>query len=256
MKNDFLDGRDDKIREMVSDSNLELLSDLWMNSARKYGYIYNFSWFGDTILQFPNDILLFQELIYKSRPELIIETGVARVGSASFFSSILALLDLEDMSISGTFQQKRRYLGIDLDIREHAQVSLTQKPLLKLYARTIEGSSTSESIFRQVQEESSEFNQTLIVLDSDHSFDHVFKELSLYSQLIKQGGFLVVCDTSIDWDGPQVWEGKRNWGPGNNPMTALTAFLETNQNFVMRNDLSDKILISSNRHGVLQRVSI
>ena len=249
----FNDERAVKQSKMKRDSNVRHATDSWISSVREYDYVYNFDWLGIPVIQFPNDLVVLQEVLYESKPQLIIETGIARGGSASFFSSILALLDLMECEEGGPPKVRRKYLGIDIDIRQETKSLLKQHPILKMYASTIEGSSISENVLKEVDKISKDFNRVMVVLDSNHTEVHVLSELIYYSKFVTKDCFLVVCDTSIEWDSKSLWMNKREWGPGNNPMTAITKFLERNIEFSIREDVSDKALISSMRNGFLQR---
>jgi cephalosporin hydroxylase len=238
----------DNVRRVIQDHSLKLQSRQWLASASKYGYTYNFKWLGTTVVQLPADLICVQEIIWDYKPDLIVETGIARAGSASFYTSLLALLELNG------HVQNARYVGIDVEIREHARVALSKEPILRKYATAIEGSSIDPEVVKAVSIVASEHSRVIVVLDSSHTHSHVYSELRAYAALVPKGGYIVVFDTSIEWDSEAKW-GNRPWGPGDSPSTALDLFLKEYPNFVRDRELSDKGLISVIEGGVIRRTA-
>ena len=211
----------------------------FMRETAAYRYSYNFTWLGRPIIQFPQDIIAMQEIIWQVKPDLIIETGIAHGGSLIFYASMLELLG-----------NNGQVLGIDIDIREHNQVEIEKHPMFKRITM-IEGSSVDEKIAKQVHDFAKDKKQVLVLLDSMHTHDHVLKELQLYSPLVTKGSYLVVFDTAIE-DMPDDFFPDRPWGKGNNPKTAVWEFLKTNDRFVVDKEIENKLLITVAPDGYLK----
>lgn len=217
--------------------------DLWndachlMQETGKYKYTYNFSWMGRPIIQLPQDIIAMQEIIWNIKPDLIIETGIAWGGSLVFYASILELLGSDGW-----------VLGIDIDIREHNKKALLEHPMSKRII-TIEGSSIDERVIGKVKHTVTGKKNVMVVLDSNHTHDHVLRELELYSPFVTKGNYLVVCDTVIE-DIPS--DSNRPWGKGNNPKTAVREFLKHNQRFEIDKDIQYKLLFTVAPDGYLR----
>ncbi|MEI6294247.1 MAG: cephalosporin hydroxylase family protein [Methanomicrobiales archaeon] len=212
----------------------------WTKSIDKK-YTYNFTWLGRPIIQFPQDIMAMQELIWQVKPDLIIETGIAHGGSLIFSASMLEL-------IGGSGQ----VLGIDIDIREHNRIEIEKHPMFKRITM-LEGSSIDPNIMKKVFAFAKEKKTILVVLDSLHTHDHVANELELYSPLVSKGSYLVVSDTIID-DMPEDSFPDRPWGKGNNPKTAVWEFLKHNDRFIIDKEIENKLLITVAPDGYLKCV--
>lgn len=204
-------------------------------------YSYNFSWMGRPIIQYPQDILAMQEIIWKINPDLIIETGIAHGGSLIFYASMLELLGGEG-----------RVLGIDIDIREHNRREIEKHILFKRITM-VQGSSIDTDVVKKVSDFAKDKKCVLIVLDSNHTQDHVLKELEYYSPLVTEGSYLVVFDTIIE-DLPGKFYPDRPWDKGNNPKTAVREFLRHDDRFVPDKDIEQKLLITVAPGGYLKRV--
>jgi cephalosporin hydroxylase len=185
--------------------------------------------------------MAMQEIIWKVKPDLVIETGIAHGGSLIFYASMLEL-------IGGN----GRVLGIDIDIRKHNRVEIERHPLVKRITM-IQGSSTNEGVVQQACNfaRGRRSKSVLIVLDSNHTHDHVLRELELYSPLVTQGSYLVVFDTIIE-DMPRDFFPDRPWSKGNNPKTAVQEFLKTNDRFVVDKEIQNKLLITVAPDGYLK----
>jgi len=227
------------IREMNQDTALRDLAMAWTREIVRYKYSYNFTWLGRPIIQFPQDIIAMQEIIWRVKPDLIIETGIAHGGSLIFYSSMLEL-------ISGNGQ----VLGVDIDIREHNRKEIEQHPMFKRIAM-IQGSSTDENTIKQVYEFAKGRKRVLVGLDSNHTHQHVSNELQLYSPLVTKESYLVVFDTVVE-DMPEDFFRDRPWGKGNNPKTAVREFLETNDRFIIDKEIENKLLITVAPDGYLR----
>lgn len=227
------------IENMANDRNLESLTNHWFIESCKHKYSYNFTWLGQPIIQFPQDIISIQEIIWDVKPDLIIETGIAHGGSLIFYASMLELL-------GGNGQ----VLGIDIDIREYNKVEIEKHPMFKRI-KMIEGSSIDGGIVSQVYDFVKGKKQVLVVLDSNHTHEHVLRELQLYSPLVSKGSYLVVFDTVIE-DMPEDFFPDRPWGKGNNPKTAVREFLKINDRFVIDKEIENKLLITVAPDGYLK----
>ncbi|MBC5805061.1 MAG: cephalosporin hydroxylase [Candidatus Eremiobacter antarcticus] len=201
-------------------------------------YSYNFTWLGRPVIQYPQDLIALQEIIWRIRPDLIVETGVAHGGSLVFYASMLELLGAG------------RVLGIDIDIRPHNREAIEAHPLARRID-LLEGSSVDSSLGRTVFERASAYKRIMVVLDSYHTHDHVLRELELYAPLVKTGSYLVVFDTVIEVMPASAFP-DRPWGPGNNPHTAVQAFLQHNDRFQIDAELDRKLLISAAPGGYLR----
>jgi cephalosporin hydroxylase len=231
----------ENIHNLSIDSDLHGLSKIWMRETLPYKYTYNFTWLGRPIIQFPQDIIAMQELIWRIKPDLIIETGIAHGGSLIFYSSMLELLGGDG-----------QVLGIDIDIRKHNRVEIEKHSMFKRITM-LEGSSTDPKIAKEVYAFSKNKKKILVVLDSLHTHDHVANELNLYSPLVSKGSYLVVFDTSIE-DVPRNLFTNRPWSKGNNPKTAVWEFLKKNDRFVVDKDIENKLLITVAPDGFLKCV--
>jgi len=219
----------------------ELAND-FIRLAAETKYTYNFSWLGLPIIQFPQDIVALQEIIWEVKPDLIIETGIARGGSLVFSASMLELLGNDG-----------QVLGIDIDIREHNRKAIEAHPMAKRITM-LQGSSIDSEVIRQVYDIAKNKEKVLVLLDSNHTHNHVLAELRAYASLVSVNSYCIVFDTVIE-DMPADYEWKdRPWGKGNNPKTAVWEFLKENDNFVIDKSIQYKLLITVAPDGYLKRV--
>lgn len=240
------------IKRMGGDAALKQVSQDWINTSAGHNYVYNWKWLGLPIIQFPADIVVTQEIIWATKPTVIVETGVARGGSIIFNASQLALLDVcESVETFGVSLSRRRCIGIDIDIRSHTRQAVESHPLAPLVT-LYEGSSTDELTARFVKEAIEPEDRVLVILDSDHSHEHVARELELYSPFVSRGSFLIVHDTGIE-EAPEDMFANRAWGKGNNPMTAVEEFVAQNADFSVADEIGNKLLITSSPGGYLRR---
>ena len=220
-------------------------------------YSYNFEWQGRPIIQYPQDIVAMQELIWNIKPDLIIETGIAHGGSLILNASMLALLDVCDAIEHGNTidprQSTRRVLGIDIDIRSHNRAAIEAHPMSSRI-QMIQGSSIDPTVIAEVKEIASNYERILICLDSNHTHDHVLAELNAYAELTSVGSYCVVFDTIIE-DLPADMFPDRPWGLGNNPKTAVHEYIKTHPEFQMDKQIDYKLLISVAPEGYLKRIA-
>jgi cephalosporin hydroxylase len=221
-------------------------------------YSYNFSWFTRPIIQYPQDIVAIQELIWQVRPDLIIETGIAHGGSLIFSASMIALMDMADAIESGEkminpVKSNRKVLGIDIDIRAHNRLAIENHPMFSRI-QLIEGSSIDQEVVAQVCEIAAAYSRVLVCLDSMHTHDHVLAELEAYAPLVTPGSYCVVFDTIIE-DMPDNVFPDRPWGKGNNPKTAVYEYLKNHSEFIIDKSIEYKLLITVAPDGYLKRLN-
>lgn len=230
------------IKRMISDKDFLKLSKRWLLHSLKHEYSYHFRWLGRPIIQYPQDIIATQELIWQVKPDLIIETGIARGGSLIFSASILELIG------------KGSVLGIDIDIRQHNKNAIQKHPLSKRI-KMIQGSSIDAKVVNKINSIAKSKKQIMVFLDSNHTYDHVLNELELYSKFVKKGSYLIVFDTIVD-DIPNRWWGvslpKRPWNKQNNAKQAVQEFISKNKRFVIDHSIEDKILLTVASSGYLK----
>jgi len=256
MKNidNFDQERKKNIEGMTNDVSLSSSGLDFLCRTAKYNYCYNFDWMSRPIIQYPQDIVAFQEIVWKVKPDLIIEMGIARGGSLIFSASLLAMLDLCEHGNAELHPRKdkpRRVLGVDIDIRSHNLDALKAHPL---YPRLslIEGSSIDKNVIQKVKEVARDYNNILVCLDSNHTYDHVIAELEAYASLTSPGSYCIVFDTVIE-DMPSEMNDNRQWGVGNSPKTAVKEFINKNSEFKIDKSIQDKILITAAPDGYLIR---
>jgi cephalosporin hydroxylase len=228
------------IDSMAADDDLASMSQQVFNRMCKYQYSYHFNWLGRPIIQFPQDIIAVQEIIWDVKPDLVVETGVARGGSLILSASILEL-------IGGA----GKVIGIDIEIRQHNRVAIENHPLSHRID-LLEGSSTDVEIVSKVAAEA-RGKKVLVLLDSNHTHQHVLTELELYSPLVQKSSYLIVFDTIIE-EMPEDSFPDRPWGKGNNPKTAVNEFLERNDRFILDTDFEKKLVITVAPGGYLKCV--
>ncbi|MBK6329430.1 MAG: cephalosporin hydroxylase family protein [Bacteroidetes bacterium] len=208
-------------------------------SSNKHLYSYNFTWMGRPIIQYPQDMIAMQELLWKIKPDLLIETGIAHGGSLIYYASIMELIG------------KGQVLGIDIDIREHNRKEIEAHQMFKRISM-IQGSAIDLNIVEKVKTYIKPNMTIMVSLDSNHTHDHVLEELKLYSPFVTKDSYCVVFDTIVE-DMPKAMY-DRPWDVGNNPKTAVWEFLKTNQNFEIDTHIDNKLLISVAPQGYLKRI--
>jgi cephalosporin hydroxylase len=209
-------------------------------------YSYNFSWLGRPIIQYPQDMVAMQELIWSIQPDLIIETGIAHGGSLIFSASMLEL-----NAICGG-SSDAEVIAVDIDIRPHNREAIEDHPMYKRISM-IQGSSIDSEVIEQITAKAAGKQKILVFLDSNHTHDHVLAELEAYAPLTSVGSYCVVFDTLVE-DLPADMFGNRPWGPGNNPKTAAREYLKSHSEFVVDESIQNKLLITVAKDGYLKRV--
>tara|TARA_Y100001936_G_scaffold169582_1_gene165834 strand:+ start:2351 stop:3094 length:744 start_codon:yes stop_codon:yes gene_type:complete len=229
-----------KIKKMKKDHEFLKISKKWFLKSVEHEYSYHFTWLGRPIIQYPQDILAMQEIIWKVKPDVIIETGIARGGSLILSASILELIG------------KGQVIGIDIDLRKKNKNAIKKHSMAKRI-KTIEGSSIDPSVIKKVKEIVGRRKKIIVFLDSNHTYEHVAKELEIYSEFVKKGSYLVVFDTVID-DLPEDNHSrkmKRPWGKKNNPKIAVKEFLKNNKRFIVDEMFDSKLILSVGPSGYL-----
>ena len=230
---------EENITGLVADRDLQALSRVWVREITPHKYAYNFRWMGRPIIQFPQDMIAMQEIVWATRPDLIIEAGIAHGGSILYYASLLQLLGHGEV------------LGIDIDIRAHNRAAIEAHPMAHR-VRLLEGSSIAPETIAAVHA-MARGKRCLVVLDSNHTHDHVLAELRAYAPLVCEGGYCVVMDTIVD-DMPASFFPDRPWGPGDNPKTAVRQYLTETADFTIDERMDAKLLLTVAPSGYLRRV--
>jgi cephalosporin hydroxylase len=231
----------DLIERMAADPRVRELGTQWTTATIPYEYVYHFKWMGLPIIQLPMDIIAVQEIVWRVRPQLIIETGVARGGSVVYHASLLELLGGDG-----------RVLGVEVELRPHNRRAIEAHPM---YRRIdlIDGSSIDAGVIEQVKARAAGRAPVLVILDSNHTHDHVLRELELYGPLVTPGSYMIVLDSVIE-DVPKSLYPDKAYGPGNNPKTAIHEFLQRNTRFAIDQEFDRKLVLSSAPNGYLRCV--
>jgi cephalosporin hydroxylase len=230
-----------RVTDYEKDGRLKSIAHEWVRESMKKKYVYNFSWLGRPIIQFPEDMVAIQEIIWQVKPDLIVETGIAHGGSIILSASILELL-------GGNGQ----VVGIDIDIRQHNREEIENHMLYKRI-HMIEGSSIDLKTAEQVYEIAKGKSRILVILDSNHTHEHVAKEIELYHRLVSVGSYLMVFDTIVE-DLPKDYFEDRPWNVGDNPKTAVHEFLKANPDFEIDKSVQNKLIITAAPDGYIKRI--
>jgi len=237
---------EDRIAANAANESLRLSATALMKATIPTQYSYNFSWLGRPIIQYPQDIVAMQELLWSVKPDIIIETGIAHGGSLIFSASMLEL----NAACGGP--KDAQVIGVDIDIRAHNRTAIEAHPLSRRI-KMIQGSSIAPDIVEEVWELAAGKERVLVCLDSNHTHDHVLAELEAYAGLTTVGSYCVVFDTIVE-EMPAEFSANRPWGPGNNPWTAVREFLKQHSEFEIDKRIDHKLLISVAPDGYLKRV--
>lgn len=247
---------ENRLEKVTKNDELKNAAYEFMKASLIPKYSYNFTWMDRPIIQYPQDMVGMQELVWQVKPDLIIETGIAHGGSLIMNASFLSMLDYCDALATGELldpkRPKRRVLGIDIDIREHNLKAIEAHPMGNRIDM-LQGSSIAPEIIAKVNEYAQNYSCILICLDSNHTHDHVLAELEAYASLTSVNSYCVVFDTIVE-DMMKEQSGDRPWGPGNNPKTAVKEFLKNHSEFEIDKSFDSKLLISVAPEGYLRRV--
>lgn len=253
----FQKERAERVAQNANNDNLRQAAKAFMAESLLPQYSYNFEWLGRPIIQYPQDMVAMQELIWEIKPDLIIETGIAHGGSLIFSASMLAMLDMceaiEEKKSINPSQSKRKVLGIDIDIRSHNREAIEAHPMASRI-QMMQGSSIAREIIDRVHSIAAHYSKILVCLDSNHTHEHVLEELKAYASLVSKGSYFVVFDTIVE-DLPKEMFPDRPWGPGNNPKSAVFEFLKSHPEFKIDKSIDDKLLLSVAPGGFLKKIS-
>lgn len=254
---EFRDQVELDIQGLGSDNEVRKSGLKWvMNASVRHNYSYNFTWLDRPIIQLPQDIVAMQEVVWRTKPDLIIETGIAHGGSLIFSAMMLALLDFTDSIEAGSAlnpsHSQRKVLGIDIDIRPHNRAAIDGHPMASRI-QMIQGSSIAPETIAQVHDIAANYRRVLVCLDSNHTHKHVLAELEAYAPLTSPGSYCVVFDTLIE-DLPEAIFLDRPWGPGDNPKTAVWEYLKSHPEFEIDKNIQDKLVITVAPDGYLRRL--
>jgi len=206
------------ILDLYTDEAFELISEQWLRIGWNQKYSYAFTWMGRPIIQIPEDMIRIQEVIYRVKPDVIIETGIAHGGSLVFYASLCKAMG------------KGRVIGIDIEIRPQNRKAIETHELSPLIT-LVEGSSIASGVIERVKSFVKPKEAVMVVLDSDHSKRHVLAELEAYHDLINPKSYIIVAD-GIMKDLHDVPRGKPEW-TWNNPAAAATEFVQKHPEFVL-----------------------
>lgn len=236
----------ERVFSHVKDEMLQKSVKNFSNETLRVGYSYNFNWLGRPIIQYPQDMIALQEIIWEVKPDMIIETGIAHGGSLIFSASMLTLLEACGEIENG------QVLGIDIDIREHNKKAIEAHPLSKKITM-FQGSSIDEEMIAKVHAFAKQGKKVMVILDSNHTHEHVLAELRAYAHLVSVGSYCCTYDTIVE-DMPEGSFPDRPWDKGDNPKTAVWQYLKECGDFVIDKDIENKILITVAPDGYLKRV--
>lgn len=232
---------DEMLEKMAQDKELKEILGKLFDKYNEYGYGYNFHWQGRPIIALPSDVYGFQEIFWKVKPDLIIETGVAHGGSSIFWASMMELLGGDG-----------QVLAIDIDIREHNRVEIENHAMFKRI-NLIEGSSIAQDTIDKVYDFAKGKKNIMVVLDSNHTHEHVLAEMNAYSKLVAKDSYMIVCDTTVEVLDNANFD-NRPWGKGDNPYTAVMQYLKENDGeFTIDLDIERKILLTCATNGWLRK---
>ena len=237
----FIEERRQRVQNNGVNEELQTAADAFNIASNKAQYSYNFSWMGRPIIQYPQDMIAMQEIIWDLKPDLIIETGIAHGGSLIYYASIIELIG------------KGEILGIDIDIREHNRIEIEKHSMFKRI-KMLQGSSVDPGIIEQVNTYAKGKETILVCLDSNHTHEHVLQELSSYSPFVTTDSYIVVFDTIVEHLPEGYFAQKRSWNISNNPKTAVNEFLKNNDDFIQDLQIDNKLLISVAPGGYLKRI--
>jgi cephalosporin hydroxylase len=236
---EFEDFRAKNLAKQLESQEFQDMTSAWVQKSVDLKYSYNFNWLGVPIIQFPTDLVAFQELVWKVRPTVILECGVARGGSAIFWASMQDIVGINP-----------KVIAVDIEIREHTKNAIRGSKYSESI-HIIEGDSTAESTAEKVLRLIELDDIVMVVLDSNHTYDHVLKELENYARLVSAGSYLLVLDTVIE---KLKIDLNRPWGPGASPWTAVTDFMKLNSDFQCDEIIEGKVSITVAPRGYWLRV--
>jgi len=247
--------RQARVAAYAQDTEFKQLSNAWLEASMRRQYVYNFDWMGRPIIQYPQDMVAVQQLIWTARPDVVIETGIAHGGSLVLSASMLAMLDMCDAIEQGVTidprASARKVIGIDIDIRAHNRDAIQAHPMASRI-QMVQGSSVSDTVVSQVRDLVGDAKRVMVFLDSMHTHDHVLGELNAYAPMVTSGSYCVVFDTFVE-DMPPHFFADRPWDQGNNPKTAVHAWLPAHPEFSIDAAMENTLMVSVAPEGFLLR---
>ena len=240
MKIQIIQAGKNKEIDIYNREGLNALTQLWIKAATHHRLMYEPTWLGIPIIQLPEDIIMMQELIWKLKPDVIVETGIAHGGSAVFYASILELLG------------KGKVVAIDIDIRKYNEIAI-KSHFLSHRIKLIQGSSIDAVVITEVRSHIKPADKVLVTLDSNHSKDHVSKELELYSEIVTPGSYLVAMDGAQAWVS-DIPNGKSEWKE-DNPLVAIENFITKDKRYVI-DDHYTRLKVTASPKGFLRRLTL
>lgn len=225
--------------EMMEDAELVKASRDVLFRADKHRWIHQTTWFGEPALNLPQDLFALQEIIFTTRPKYIIEVGVAWGGSLLFYSTLLEVLGGGEV------------IGVDVFIPEDLKERINSHGKLSERIHLLNASSVALDTVEEIKQITGGCRETMILLDSNHTHEHVYQELNLYSKLVGKDYYLICGDTIVE-EFPEEGPRERPWGPGNSPKSALDAFLQENNRFAVDAEIENKLLLTCNPGGYLR----
>lgn len=217
---EFSAWREESLTNRLKDPHFAGQSLRWVSDAVKHHYSYHFNWMGVPVIQQPEDLIVFQEIVWATRPDVIVECGVARGGSLLFWCSMLELIG-----------KPARVVGVDIAFHNHTKTAISESKYSSEIS-LIQGDSSNKEVLNKIRKTIRDTDKVMVVLDSNHTEEHVLKELAMYANLVSEGAYLLVLDTVIEF---LEKDEQRPWGPGNSPWTAVQEFMQGRDDFV--NDL-------------------
>jgi cephalosporin hydroxylase len=251
----FAQERRERMDAYAKDASLRQLSRQWLQESMAKKYVYNFDWLGRPIIQYPQDMVAIQELVWRVRPDLIIETGIAHGGSLILSASMLAMLDMCDAIEAGVTidprKSQRKVIGLDIDIRTHNRAAIEAHPMASRI-QMFQGSSVDPAVVQQVRAAAQGYKKVMVFLDSMHTHAHVLGELDAYATMVTPGSYCVVFDTFVD-DMPPKFFADRPWDVGDNPKTAVRAWLPKHPEFETDTEFEACLQVTVAPSGFLRR---
>jgi cephalosporin hydroxylase len=227
-------------RAQYDDQKLQSMALDLLVESDKYGYGYQWTWLGMPVIQLPQDIIATQEIIWQTKPDVIIETGIAWGGSIVMYASLQQLIG------------KGKTIAVDRVLPEQ-NIDLIKGYPFSDRIHLLQGSSTDPEIVQAISSMVDPGDSVMVLLDSNHTHEHVLEELRLYAPLVTPGQYLVVSDTIVE-DIPAQEHRPRPWGPGDNPKTALWEYLGETDRFEEDAYINAKLLTTFTPNGYMKCV--
>jgi cephalosporin hydroxylase len=223
--------------DIYSEEGFRVLSHLWTRSNWHNRLSYEVAWLGIPIIQLPEDMVVMQELIWKVRPDVIVESGIAHGGALVLYASILELLG------------RGKVVGVDVEIRKYNRLAIEAHPLSHRI-ELIEGDSLADETVQEVRSRITPGERVMVALDSNHTREHVLGELERYAPLVTPNSYLVVFDSvmALVADAPAAGEG---WAE-DNPLEAVRRFMDGNDDFEV-DRAYERLAVTYCQGGVLRR---